>query len=636
MQAVKLSFAELLKIEGNIEHYHIPKYQREYVWGRFHWETLVNDINENSADYFIGSVIVVGNSSDLRPGEEKIYQVIDGQQRLTTLSIFLAAIYFKYSTWSKTVEVDDEDTKNEYTIKLDSIRRKLLKKKKEIYPNEIGGFKNGNFHCFLRVQPSTQNLNLADYKLILKNCGLLENVEVPKFFGLRRFSKAFDFFFSQLPSTKEELDILLDKINRLVFIHISVGTQADAFTLFETLNNRGVDLSPIDIIKNSLLAEMEKQHGQEIDTSYDNWQLLLQYLPDFDNQSRFLRQFYNAFKIDEKIKQERITRATKSNILQIYESLIKKNAKFTFEELLAKGEYYGKLIGTVSSENADFNLKITELNRVGAAASYTLLLYLLTNESKFAEGTSMNQIIDFLIKYYVRRNITDTPNTRDLDAVTIEVIEKCNALLTENKKIDLETIRDGHINNSKAKPASLEEFKKWLSDKVYANNVGMTRYLLWKLDSVKHTKEYSPDLWQRNPNNDTFVWTIEHIFPEGENIPQSWVEMIGNGDVVKAREIQAELVHILGNLTLSAYNSNLSNRPFLDKQLLSTRKVGKDELTIGYKNGLSLNNLTFMLDNKEFSLSTIEKWNVDTIEARTKSMVEKLTNIFKFENEVTV
>ena len=65
MQAVKLSFADVLKIEGNVEHYHIPKYQREYVWGRSHWETLFNDITENETDYFIGSVIVVGNSTEL-------------------------------------------------------------------------------------------------------------------------------------------------------------------------------------------------------------------------------------------------------------------------------------------------------------------------------------------------------------------------------------------------------------------------------------------------------------------------------------------------------------------------------------------------------------------------------------------
>lgn len=50
MQAVKLSFADLLKIEGNIEHYHIPKYQREYVWGKYQWETLINDITENEPD----------------------------------------------------------------------------------------------------------------------------------------------------------------------------------------------------------------------------------------------------------------------------------------------------------------------------------------------------------------------------------------------------------------------------------------------------------------------------------------------------------------------------------------------------------------------------------------------------------
>ena len=202
MQAVKLSFADILKIEGNVEHYHIPKYQREYVWGKYQWETLINDINENEPDYFIGSVIVVSHSKDLRPGEEKIYQVIDGQQRLTTISILLSAIYYKYNRWSKEIQDDDEDLKNEYTIKLDSIRRKLIKKKKEIYPNELGGFKDGNFYCFLRVQPSTQNNNLSDYKYILKDCGLLTQAEQPKFSGLRRFWKAYDFFWNMLPEKK--------------------------------------------------------------------------------------------------------------------------------------------------------------------------------------------------------------------------------------------------------------------------------------------------------------------------------------------------------------------------------------------------------------------------------------------------
>ena len=633
MQAVKLSFADILKIEGNVEHYHIPKYQREYVWGKYHWETLLNDINENEPDYFIGSVIVVTNSGDLRPGEEKIYQVIDGQQRLTTLSVLFAAIYARYLQWSKEVDSEDEDLKNEYTIKLDSIRRKLIKKKKEIYPYEVGGFKDGIMHCFLRVQPSTQNSNLADYKYILKDCGLLINVDLPKNKGNRRFWKAYEFFWEELPINKEELDILLDKINRLVFIHISVGTQADAFTLFETLNNRGVDLSPIDIIKNSLLAEMEKQHQQDIDISYEKWQELLGFIPDFDNQLRFLRQYYNAFKVDELIKHDKIARATKSNILQVYERLIKKNALFTFGELLQKGEYYGKLIGVVDSLDTEFTNRITELNRVGAAASYTLLLYLLANEKSLEKGTTISQIIEFVIKYYVRRNVTDIPNTRDLDAVTIEVVENCFKQISEGKTISLNFIIDAHIGNTKAKPAPLQDFKRWLSDKMYANNVGMTRYLLWKLDSINHTREYAPDLWQRNPNHETFVWTIEHVFPEGENIPKTWIDMIGAGDKDKAQEIQVEVVHLLGNLTLSAYNSSLSNRSFSNKQDLSTRKIEKQELKIGYKNGLSLNNLYFDLAGVKQSLSTIDNWTKDSIIARTEKMVEKLIEIFKFDYE---
>lgn len=631
MQAIKLSLADLLKIEGNMEHYHIPKYQREYVWGKYHWETLFNDITENGPDYFIGSVIVVSHSSDLRPGEERIYQVIDGQQRLTTLSIFLNAIYYRYNELLE--DINDDDTKMEVSIKLDSIRKKLIKKKDSILPNEVGSFKNDNKFCFLRVQPSTQNNNLSDYKFILNDNGILKNIEAPKFYGLRRFWKAYEYFYEHIPTSKEDLDILLDKINRLVFIHISVGTQSDAFTLFETLNNRGVDLSPIDIIKNSLLAEMEKQHQEDIDTSYDSWQKLLGFIPDFDNQLRFLRQYYNAFKVESEIKQERISRATKSNVLQIYEKLIKKNAKFTFKELLEKGELYSKLIGVTEGKSDIMNSKIIELNRVGASASYTFLMYLLAKEDNLSDNTRFEDILDFIIKYYVRRNVTDTPNTRDLDAVNIEVVENCEKIIAVGKKITMNAIIEFHLNNTKAKPANLSNFEGWLSDIIYINNVGMTRYLLWKLDSMNHTKEYSPNLWQRNPNNGTFVWTIEHILPEGNNIPKSWTDMIANGDKELAKEIQSKYAHLFGNLTLSAYNSNLSNRAFKDKQNLSTRKVGNEELKIGYKNGLSLNNLSFNVNNKETNLANIERWTKESIESRTNKMVKKLLEIFKFDNE---
>ncbi len=142
----------------NIEHYHIPKYQREYVWNKYQWETFLNDINENDPDYFVGSVIVV-SYSDVRPGAEKIYQVIDGQQRLTTISLLLAAIYKKFVAQKNLIDPDDDDANSEYQVKLNSIRKKLIYKKKKLYDDEVGSFKDGEYQCFFRVQPSTQNNN---------------------------------------------------------------------------------------------------------------------------------------------------------------------------------------------------------------------------------------------------------------------------------------------------------------------------------------------------------------------------------------------------------------------------------------------------------------------------------------------
>ena len=78
----------------------------------------------------------------------------------------------------------------------------------------------------------------------------------------------------------------------------------------------------------------------------------------------------------------------------------------------------------------------------------------------------------------------------------------------------------------------------------------------------------------------------------------------------------------------------LSARPFVDKQNLSNRKLGKDDLKIGYKNGLSLNNLKFYLNNEEQQLSTIKSWSKEAIIARSERMVDRLIEIFKFDNEL--
>ena len=113
-----------------------------------------------------------------------------------------------------------------------------------------------------------------------------------------------------------------------------------------------------------------------------------------------------------------------------------------------------------------------------------------------------------------------------------------------------------------------------------------------------------------------FIWTIEHIFPEGENIPQVWVDMIADGDRNLAKEYWENYVHKLGNLTISGYNSALGNYSFEQKR----DRLNKDKKYIGYKNGLEI--------NKE--LAQKDKWTIEDIRTRTEKLVQEAAEMFKF------
>ncbi len=94
MQATHMQFSKVIDSDqGAREHFHVPKYQREYTWGRREWEHLLNDIEDNEKGYFVGSLICIKDGTDALPGDEIVYEIIDGQQRLTTLSLLLMAIY---------------------------------------------------------------------------------------------------------------------------------------------------------------------------------------------------------------------------------------------------------------------------------------------------------------------------------------------------------------------------------------------------------------------------------------------------------------------------------------------------------------------------------------------------------------
>jgi hypothetical protein len=140
--------------------------------------------------------------------------------------------------------------------------------------------------------------------------------------------------------------------------------------------------------------------------------------------------------------------------------------------------------------------------------------------------------------------------------------------------------------------------------------------------SVENYKKY---LFDRDRGN-KLIWTIEHIFPEGERIPKAWVDVIANGDEKKAKELQREYVHKLGNLTITGYNSNLSNKPFIEKRDRTKINESNKEINIGYNNGLHLNEYIYYCDKLANKLRDI--WQVEDIQNRTKLIVDEAIKLY--------
>ena len=305
--------------------------------------------------------------------------------------------------------------------------------------------------------------------------------------------------------------------------------------------------------------------------------------------------------------------ATRSNLLNIFENLINKDLPSFLDDILLCGQIYSWLILQDSTETT-YRKALEDLDHIQGAPSYLLLMYLMRNKKGLAISEShINLLIRLLAKYFVRRNITDYPNTRDLTRIFMDIISKIEESNSVGNDV-MTLIVD--ILSTPTNCASDEQFRRSLEGDVYKDNVGATRYILCKLAESAMTQETWTDLWRRTDKK-VFVWTIEHIFPEGENIPQCWVDMIANGNKNLAQKYLEEYTHKIGNLTITGYNSTLGNKSFEEKR---DRKSKDGKRFIGYKNGLEINR----------EIATKDKWTIEDIKARTTDLVNKLVEIYEF------
>lgn len=591
--------------------YDIPRYQREYTWNQRDWANLYDDITQNDAGYFLGSFIVVNGTVNSKM-DTIHYEVIDGQQRLTTLSLLLAALYTRIMEHKDSIDDD---------MMLDDIRplrnRLILKSDKSM----------------TRVIPQVQNHNLEDYRWILKeHIGLDAVMQKPKFLGLRKMSKAFNYFYDRLGEDVGGRDgiecvrCLLD-ICRLVcsavVVQITVDSHADAYTLFASLNNRGVPLSAVDLIKNMLLGKVAGVDDGQLNYYFERWQEVLHNLgDDYKTQERFFRQNYDAFRrevnkpfIGESGSQLPLgSVATRSNLLKIYEKRMESDdgALKVLDELTENSALYSRIIGLdQESPDSELSHQLLELSRAQGVASYLMLLFLFKKQNQLElKDETLALLVKLLVCFFVRRNLTDTPPTRDLERLFINI---CESLESEGLKgiAAAEYIKKRLVDVS----ASDASFKEHLEGPIYDVNPDMTRYILTVIASPSVTKEMKP-LWERYASGN-YVWTIEHIFPQGKNIPDEWVKMVADGDMSKAVEVQEKQVHTLGNLTITGYNSKLSNMPFVAK------RDRKDlyGANVGYRNGLNLND----------ELVNTDTWTGEQIQKRTDKLVGLTLKAFDFD-----
>lgn len=581
--------------------FEIPRYQREYTWGQREWENLFDDVMENPKGYFLGTIIVIDKGHDAER-KTTTWEIIDGQQRLTTVSILLASFYAKMSEMKE--GLDEEDR-----LELTLLKKRLVGKSKK--PR-------------LKLIPQAQGSNLDDYRYLIlgEALSLDPTCQKPAKFGIRRIAKAYRYFCQRIEKAAEEADDkveavweMLDKVRSAIMVQISVRSHADAYTLFESLNNRGVPLTAVDLIKNTLLSKLGGDE-EELDDYFEQWQGILGKLGDsYAVQERFFRQSYDAFRREVNEPHRKGAAqfplgpvATKTNLLDIYEKQIDLDAAGLLAKLKENASVYAKIILVDEVVPKLLEKPLEDLSHIQGAPSFLLMLALMKKQKELDLSDAMlAKVIDMLVSFFVRRNLTDVPPTRDLTRLFISIVEEMEdegASGEEAVAIVERRLREAS--------ADVSRFRERLEGPIYETNPDSTRFVLAALAEPGMTKE-SRGLWERDKTG-KYVWTIEHVFPQGKNIPGEWVDMIAGGDRAGAEEIQSRLVHTIGNLTLTGYNSNLSNLSFEQKK----DRKNSEGAYVGYRNGLDIN---------EFIVKR-ESWTEEAILARTEELVERAVKRF--------
>lgn len=514
MKAIDRPFTKI--INGTTQ-FVIPVFQRDYSWTETQCEQLWKDILLIASDptargHFIGSVVYV-STGDTSAGFTR-WLLIDGQQRVTTLTLLLAALrdHIVETKWKGT---DDSPTATR-------IEAYFLKNVQE----------EGNRRHKLVLRRHDQETLRA----------ILDGTELPPI-PSERIRENYEYFREQV--LLADPDDIYRGLDRLVVVDVTLdrGTD-DPQLIFESLNSTGIDLSQSDLIRNYILMRLPEKQQTELYDSY--WSKLESLFRGSEKTfDAFLRD-YLAFKTkaSKQEKADEIYQAFRRSFAGLQDSC--GGLEPLLAEMFRFGRYHAAFsIGT--SLVTDLADDLTRLRRlVDVPALLIMRLFDCHDRCKTLSTSRFRDAIHALESFVFRRAICgeQTRSYWQIFANLAYRIEEQKPL--EDLKVGLARQRDAYRF-----PSDADFRRELLLRDIYGLRV--CGYLLDRLENHDN----------KEPSN-TSAYTIEHIMPQNDKLPDEWQAMLGK----EWKKVQATWLHRLGNLTLTGYNSTYSDRPFEDKKTI--------------------------------------------------------------------
>lgn len=533
----------------------IPIYQRTYSWNLEQCKQLWDDINEagennNISSHFIGSVVYI---------EQDTYQissntpmlVIDGQQRLATLFLLLEA--FARELHIRQKEIDNMSS--------DKLRNRYL------------------------LNPSEDDEQ--EFKLLLTETdkdsllALLKQKDLPSLFSVNIINN-FNYFSEQLKKCNDEkLQNIWAGLNKIIVVDVALTRGKDNPQLiFESMNSTGKALSQVDLIRNFILMGLEEKQQRELYINY--WRKM-----ELSFGQEQYESIFNAF------VRHYLTMKTKSipRFDDIYDSYkkYKKENKNSIQDLVTDLYNYSTyfcdmFFGKKTKYSKDSLSQVFKsFKELQVDVAYPLLLELYGD---FANGTLKEnefcEIVKLIESYIFRRSICEIP-TNSLN----------KTFATFSRDID----KNDYLDSIKRNFLTLNDYRRFPNDeefklKICQRNVydfRNSRYLLISLENIK-----------RNKGKIVFTeeYTIEHIMPQ--TLSNEWKLELGDN----WEDCYTEMLHTLGNLTLTEYNIEYSNEPFYKKLSLPEKGLKYSPLML----------------NAYFRTPELDKWNKDHIQKRANNL----------------